>query len=61
MAAELQTGAAGEKTTNWALSISLRWLKRNRPPLVKDGITVSMARDLIIEKAIDVPCPVEWR
>ena len=27
---------------------------------MKDGITVSMARDLIIEKAIDVPCPVEW-
>jgi kynurenine formamidase len=28
--------------------------------LVKDGLTVSLARDLVTEKAVDVPCPVEW-
>ena len=43
-----------------ALNLITPAKRKQAAGLVKDGITVSMARELITEKAIDVPCPVEW-
>jgi kynurenine formamidase len=43
-----------------ALNLITPAKRKQAAGLVKDGVTVSLARDLIMEKAIDVPCPVEW-
>jgi kynurenine formamidase len=34
--------------------------RRAAAALVKEGVTVSLASDAQTEKAVDVPCPVEW-
>ncbi len=34
--------------------------RRAAAGLVKEGVTVSLAADAETEKAVDVPCPVEW-
>jgi kynurenine formamidase len=53
-------GRWGKDDELGALNLITPAKRKQAAGLVKDGITVSMARDLIIEKAIDVPCPVEW-
>src|SRR5216117_3092598 len=34
--------------------------RKQAAALVKDGFTVSLSSDAATEKAVDVPCPVEW-
>ena len=53
-------GRWGKDDELGALNLITPAKRKQAAGLVKDGITVSLARDLITEKAIDVPCPVEW-
>ena len=53
-------GRWGKDDELGALNLITPAKRKQAAALVKDGVTVSLARDLITEKAIDVPCPVEW-
>jgi kynurenine formamidase len=53
-------GRWGKDDELGALNLITPAKRKQAAGLVKDGVTVSLARDLITEKAIDVPCPVEW-
>jgi kynurenine formamidase len=43
-----------------ALNLITPAKRRQAAGLVKDGVTVSLASNLSIDKGPDVPCPVEW-
>src|SRR3954449_8643663 len=53
-------GRWGKDDELGALNLITPAKRKQAAGLVRDGVTVSLARDLITEKAVDVPCPVEW-
>jgi len=53
-------GRWGKDDELGALNLITPAKRKQAANLVKDGGTVSLAREIMTEKDVDVPCPVEW-